>query len=610
MSIPNILQYIHGPDLVSPVEAALRLHESRLNEETQRMFAQNQMQRQSAQEFREERDHAEKMKELERQHGIEQATALQTANQMLRTPGGAGPAMALAGAYGIDLHPLLATTAAAHAPTGDAVDQFLASQSPGADGGAPGSSAAPAPVVGPAGAGAPPPEPAPMPAPGPGEVDPGVAAIMMGRQVQSAPEGDFVLPKGAEVSRFDPIAQGAADEGYVPPGSELLPPGPRPATPAPAPSPGVPSPDLERLMVGSMAPQIAASRQEAPTNPLYEAVLGGHHYQLGGGGGGTGLGGKYDAVFNSYLGQGAKPAEAFKAVLAEKEKDDAQAAMEHRLTMGIDLRDVTRGKYTETVAQKEAERAKYHLTADQQMTLGRLRAAAAGAASPHDQQVLAQLITMAENGADKGEIAQVAADNKLQPKVWEAPVHQVGQEANQNTRTTERRAAMEVTDVNGKVLGTAHSPQTAALLTKQEQAFGQMKQRLTDLIADVREKGSRTLSPDEIQRRNSLFSLYTAAARQYNGLGATDASQRLEAETAGARGTPGHGILFGANLGVLEHLLQEAEASHKERLNVGLRSGGGRPLPAAVTHEKPSTGGTSLTPAQQSALPDGWRVAD
>ena len=201
---------------------------------------------------------------------------------------------------------------------------------------------------------------------------------------------------------------------------------------------------------------------------------------------------------------------------------------------------------------------------------------------------------MKENGAPNSEIAAAAAPGGLlrkgvNPKVWEPLVATVTRETNQNTRTTERRAGLEATDENGNPVGSGvyKNQQSAAAGNKSEAAFSQLDNRLRALIADVQRTGNRTLNPNDIQKRNSLFAAYTAAARVYNGLGGTDASQRLEHEIAAAAGTPGNGYLMGANPEVLNHLLEEARAQHVARQKIYTRSGSARSnaLPPAVTHE-------------------------
>ena len=109
-----------APDLVTPLQAAFALHDKRQNAETQRMFAENQMRRQSAQDAREQREFEQRTAETERQHKIQQAQALEHVGRMMPTNPGA--AQALANAYGIDVHPLMGATMAAHAPEPTTID--------------------------------------------------------------------------------------------------------------------------------------------------------------------------------------------------------------------------------------------------------------------------------------------------------------------------------------------------------------------------------------------------------------------------------------------------------------------------------------------------------
>lgn len=555
----DISRFLHPLDLVTPVEAALRLHESRENEKTQRMFAQSQMARQSAQDFRDERDHREKVEATERQRKIDQATALGTIQTMMRQPGGTGPAQALGSAYGIDVNPLTATTAAANGPSpGDAVDQLLAS---------PAGVAAAAPAVGPG--------PAEGPTPPPGVASGGMAPVLAGSQ-EGRPEP---LP-GRPIE--GPVELGGDPLGNGPPQPVE---GPMPAPPVPRATPA----DLEALMARA-APAPAAKPPEAPPMPLlYEAVMGGKHYPISTEQQGTGLGDKYDAVFKSYLSQGAKPADAFKAVLAEKEKDDSGAATEHRMMEVLGGRN----------AQQDSRDASYRMTVEEQQArdaarlansqkVARINAAGRGAATPQAEAALAHMIGMKEQGAGEQEIAQYAADNHVDPKIWNAPIKNVQTEASAATRANERRAGQEVTDADGKVIGVAKTPQAAADLNKKTAAWSQLQTRYQALIDDVKQNGTRVnpLDIDAGQRRDSLAASAAAAARVYNGLGATDASQKLEAEILGARGTIGHGIIKGANSEVLQHVYDEASKQHQARLNVGMRAGGGEELPAVLTHKK------------------------
>ncbi len=153
--------------------------------------------------------------------------------------------------------------------------------------------------------------------------------------------------------------------------------------------------------------------------------------------------------------------------------------------------------------------------------------------------------------------------------------------ADTHHRAGERDAALVITDPDtGDELGQAKNPVEAKAINRKNEKFGQLKTRLESLIEDIDENGDRVLMPGSVQRRNSRMNLVAAAGRVYNGLGATDASQKIEELIASAAGTPGHGFWAGANLGVLKDLLKEAEKSHRQSLRISLREGAaGSPTP-------------------------------
>lgn len=109
-----------------------------------------------------------------------------------------------------------------------------------------------------------------------------------------------------------------------------------------------------------------------------------------------------------------------------------------------------------------------------------------------------------------------------------------------------------------------------------------------ELINDIETNGPRIsgMNPaqlvNDIQERLSKAESVNASMRVFNGLGATDASQKLEARITGAIGTPGHGWLMGANLNVIKRMLHEADARFDAGIKAGLRSGGGRQLAPAL----------------------------
>lgn len=331
----DISKFLHPLDLVSPVEAALRLRDSRKNEETQRMFAQAQMARQSAADFRDERDHREKVEGIERQRKIDQANALGTIQQMMRQPGGVGPASALGEAYGINVNPLTATTQAANAPApGDAVDQFLARNAaqPGT-GGSPGPEA----LMGPGGA------PAAPAAPG-GVTSGGAAPQFAGSQEAALPEP---LP-GRPIE--GPVELGGDPLGNAPPQQVE---GPMPAPPVPRATPA----DLESLMSRAVPQPTAPPPAAAPMNPLFEAVMGGKHYPISTEQPKTGLSPKFDAVFQADLAMGAPPQAAFGKAYAAQQAEEKEAAHDKSMLdlLGArgDQRDTHDATYGTTAEQRQ-----------------------------------------------------------------------------------------------------------------------------------------------------------------------------------------------------------------------------------------------------------------
>jgi hypothetical protein len=133
--------------------------------------------------------------------------------------------------------------------------------------------------------------------------------------------------------------------------------------------------------------------------------------------------------------------------------------------------------------------------------------------------------------------------------------------------------SLDVIGANGEPLGKAPDAKTASKLRSQVQAYDQFNTRLTALRDYVKEHGPRAWSVDDSQKRDSLGAAAAAAGRVYNGLGGTDASQKLEAMINGSIGTPGHGWWTGSNLDVLNHNLEEAAHQHQVRLNTSLRAG-------------------------------------
>lgn len=194
---------------------------------------------------------------------------------------------------------------------------------------------------------------------------------------------------------------------------------------------------------------------------------------------------------------------------------------------------------------------------------------------------MAELIKMKEDGRPMSEIAIKAHGLRI-PAGGKGGYLQMLKETRQSEKSdfaiSERMAGLEATDEKGNVLGVWKNPQEARKGNEQNRAFEQAASRLKFLIDDIQKTGTRVLSAQDMQDRLSKGQAVAAAMRVYNGLGATDASQKLEADILGALGAPGHGWLMGANIKGIKHILHEAEQTHDARLKIGLRSapsGGG-----------------------------------
>ena len=520
----DFLKYFKPADLVTPMSVGMEMANKRENEKTQRMFAQNSANRESAQALRESQEFKNKLDEQKRQHGIEDANAVQTIGMLNMTNPGA--AAALAAAHGGYLNPLTATTPAAHSASAPSFDAQLDD----ALGGGPSSS---------------------------GAAEPSPAAAAPPAPVYEGPQ---------ESPELEDARAAKPDAG------------------------------LESLMARSIPPTVVeGSREEAPRapapNPLMEVVMGGQHYPLPTTTPGTGLGDKYDKIYHSLTSTGAmSQQDALKHVAGLYSDDNKASTTEERMLKLLGGRN----------DQQDKTKAEYSLTADQKLQIekdreanavrtARIRAAAnSPGIDPKAQAFLAKALEMSEGGASDHDIALAGAAAHVDPKVWTGQVNAEDRKANADLRSTERRAGLDVTDENGNSLGPAKSSQLATIAAKQEPAWAQLKSRYQALIDDVKENGTRINPADiaAVQRRESLFNLAQGAARQYNGFGNTDASQKLEHSTMAAAGTLGNGIVMGANADVLQHLLDEAGAQHGVRLKSYLRVGGGSPLPPVVTHKK------------------------
>lgn len=253
------------------------------------------------------------------------------------------------------------------------------------------------------------------------------------------------------------------------------------------------------------------------------------------------------------------------------------------------------------------------LTKEDIYNLARMRfsamvsASGAGPLTPQE----AKLVEMREGGAGLGEVtAQAAASGPAVSMKKVGPLlKDVVTSAAAGERAGEKRAGLEVVNWDGTVMGTAHNVTQANTMKKQTDQYAQARVRLQELIDDIKKDGSRVnpLSVQDIQDRLSKAESVNAAMRVYNGLGATDASQALEARITGAIGTPGHGWLMGANLGVIERILHEADMQHKARISTTLRS---NPRPLAPVLGGPRGQGTGGTPEGASWMPIPRRVAD
>lgn len=516
MAGPLDIPEYHAPDLVGPVAAALSLYDRRQNAKTQRMFAENQMRRESAEEARRAHDDQVKEEERKRTHAIEQANTLahlgQTMNQF-----GAGPAQAIASAYGIDLHPAAAATMAANAPT---VDQQIDREIAGSR------------------------ETAPPVTEGP-------------QQQESPVEGPAESP-ALEEQRWN----------------------------APQANP------LEALM-SAAAPEKPATPAMPAMPPQYEATIGANKYPIAAPAKGSGLGEKWDAIYDDLIAHNWTPEKAREFVAKEKSTADAEAGRETRMMDLLGARNAEtekmRGQYSLTAEQKMAEAEKNRVNSRQ---IAAMRAAAQGAATtPSQQNGLAELIGMAENGASKEDVARRAAELHINPKVWESPIHQVTSEATAGNRAGEARAGLEATDDTGKPIGTWKDKSAAKIGNENLTNFHRVKERLEALKSHIAKYGNRVdlLSKDQIQERTSIGESVVAALRPWNKLSNTAAGQQMEANIVGSLGSPGHGWLWGANPGIIDHLLTEAEGQNRAQLNVYLRSPDSHQLPAAIGGPKPKT---------------------
>lgn len=194
-----------------------------------------------------------------------------------------------------------------------------------------------------------------------------------------------------------------------------------------------------------------------------------------------------------------------------------------------------------------------------------------------------KLVEMKNQGLPDEAITAAAVAMKIPEKLWSPIVQNTVKNASASERAGQRREQLVATNAHGQKIGYWDNPVDARIGKEQNEAFQQVESRMRDLIEHVRKYGNR-IGPNtqEYQDRISLGASVNAALRPYNKLGATDASQKLEAEITGALGAPGHGWLLGANPEGLERILRHAIERHDFMLNQRLRPGGGSQLPGAL----------------------------
>lgn len=310
----------------------------------------------------------------------------------------------------------------------------------------------------------------------------------------------------------------------------------------------------------------------------------------------TGLGQKYDAIYSRMLEEpGVKPADAYKAVMAEYEKDQAEAGRNTRAANALTARSDNREdqqKFLEEMA------GTYKLTFEQRKQLAEImahaRMASAGAAtSPEDTAHLAELIKHFEESGSLSGAAEEAAGFKkpLSPKVWEPALKQVTTQATAGERAGLRRKALVATDDRGNVIGEWKDANAAKVGEKQTESFHRVEERLNGLLADIKAQGERSdWDRKSIQKRVSLAKSVVAALRPFNELSNTAAGQQMEEDILGQIGAPGHGWLWGANTEIVEHLLNEARGQHRAQLMTKLSPVGSSPLSPALGGQKQVAG--------------------
>lgn len=363
-----------------------------------------------------------------------------------------------------------------------------------------------------------------------------------------------------------------------------------PAPPAQAPIAAAPP-------VQAPPPVAPAQAPAAPRNKLFRAVIGGQQYDVGGQSPSTGLGEKYDALYSRYLQEPGGEKVAFAKTLAAWQAEQTSIAAGERAKEAAGSREQMAGQKEEFTRWLWEN---FHLTAEQLLEQRKLdrtsreRSARDASGQAPVPPALAQIITDYESGKlqGRGEVLGAAAEKRLPAKMVSSELGGVTRDAAAAERAGEKRAGLEMNDLNGNFFGYAHNTTQANKMKTQTDQMAQALKRLNHAIEDIEANGPRViaLSPsefaDEWQKRLSNLESVNAAMRVYNGLGATDASQRLEARITGALGAPGHGWFMGANLDVLKNIRHELEAQHMVRMNTSKRTG-----PSADRQLAPVLGG-------------------
>jgi len=289
------------------------------NEATLRLNADINLRRLNSEEARKSFEMAEAQREKERLRKIEQAQALEHVQQLARTS--PGLARGYGDAFGISLEEKPQVPAAP-----GPVNPLLAAVSPPTS--AP--DAVPAPVE------------APPQAPDPDAVD--------------------AVSGGGDIPPDRMVKLGATDE-----------------------SPFTITADVPKPPQAQVTPQpmAAAAAQAGPLHPLYQAVIGGQRYDLDTQMQPTGLGPKYDALYNRFLQEPGGEKTAFAKVLAAWEQEQSQNASAQRTADLIKGRGDLADKFRLTAEQQEQLRRDQMAQSEKNARIGAAsRVAAAGTEKP------------------------------------------------------------------------------------------------------------------------------------------------------------------------------------------------------------------------------------